>query len=803
MPDWKSRLRSLLGQRTRDVRESEPAPGPALPEAPASGSSDTLPEPTAAPSRRRPRPPRPRPPRPRPRRPTSRPLSPCLRPRSAAAPADSSREVQLEEEVRRLRDGLRAVQEALTGERATRARLEEEIRALADQDPLTGLASARRFGDRLTVAIVHAQRHKQKLAVVQLGVDGFARVNERLGRSHGDDLLRSVALALESTLRQGDTIARATGDVFTVLLPGIKRDEDVTVIADKLRLALRSPFSIGGHDLLVTASLGIALFPDDGPDTDTLLQSATVAMKRAKQKGGDAWDVHAPRSRALAAERQATETQLRRALLQGELELYWQPVVECETGRIVSLESLLRWRREQGVERAADFVSLADVAGLAVPLGQWTLRAACVQGRKWQDAGHTALVVSVNISQRQLAHASLVKLVRRVLDETGLPPECLELDVRESELQRNPDLAIERLTELRKLGLRIALDDFGTGESRLTPPLPLSARRDQDRRLGGERRGHEPRPRGGDQRRGRARSLAAADGGGGGRRDRGAAREPGALAVRPDAGQPVRAARPRRRDRAAAAAPAPGGARADRGRHAEAAAALVLRHGRDARVSGEEPRGWYLETVSEGGTLRRVRIGVLPFRVGRRHGLELVLPAESVSKLHAEIYAGGQGLRLRDLGSRNGSFVNRVQVEDTTLVEGDVVHFADFEFRVGRSDLSDSKPESGPFVKSTTVAVKRPGLPHRFAEGTRELRELLREDQVTMVFQPIVLLARGTVVAYEALGRGLHPGLLGKGPLELLQIAESIGRRGRAQPPVPAQGGRARRATAATCPRCS
>jgi EAL domain-containing protein (putative c-di-GMP-specific phosphodiesterase class I) len=193
-------------------------------------------------------------------------------------------------------------------------------------------------------------------------------------------------------------------------------------------------------------------------------------------------------------------------------------------------------------------------------------------------------------------------------------------------------------------------------------------------------------------------------------------------------------------------------------------------------VSGEEPRGWYLETVSEGGTLRRVRIGVLPFRVGRRHGLELVLPAESVSKLHAEIYAGGQGLRLRDLGSRNGSFVNRVLIEDTTLVEGDVVHFADFEFRVGRSDLSDSKPESGPFIKSTTVAVKRPGLPHRFAEGTRELRELLREDQVTMVFQPIVLLARGTVAAYEALGRGLHPGLLDKGPLELLQIAESIGR---------------------------
>jgi diguanylate cyclase (GGDEF)-like protein len=393
--------------------------------------------------------------------------TPSPEPVAAAATAEPSREIKLEEEVRLLRENLREAQEALAVERANTARLEREIHALADQDTLTGVASARRFGDRLTVAIVHAQRHKHKLAVVQLGLDGFKRINERLGSSHGDDLLRSVALALESTLRQGDTIARATGDVFTILLPGIKRDEDVTVIADKLRLALRSPFSLGGHDLLVTASLGIALFPDDGPDTETLLQSATVAMKRAKQKGGDSWDVHAPRSRALAAERQATETQLRRALVQGELELYWQPIVDCETGTIVSVESLLRWRREHGVEKAADFVSLADVAGLAVPLGQWALRAACLQGRKWQDAGHKELSVAVNISQRQLAHAALVKLVRRVLDETGLPPTALELEVRESELMRNPDLAIERLAELRQLGLRIVLDDFGTGESRL------------------------------------------------------------------------------------------------------------------------------------------------------------------------------------------------------------------------------------------------------------------------------------------------------------------------------------------------
>jgi EAL domain-containing protein (putative c-di-GMP-specific phosphodiesterase class I) len=186
------------------------------------------------------------------------------------------------------------------------------------------------------------------------------------------------------------------------------------------------------------------------------------------------------------------------------------------------------------------------------------------------------------------------------------------------------------------------------------------------------------------------------------------------------------------------------------------------------------PLGWYLET-SEGGTLRRVKIRTLPFRVGRRQGLELVLPAESVSKLHAEIYVRGQDLRLRDLGSRNGSFVNRALVDDTVLVEGDIVHFADFEFRVGRSDLTELTVDPAPDNGSTTAAVDRRGLPHRFAEGTRELRELLREGQVTIVFQPIVLLTRGTVAAYEALGRGRHP-QLPESPLELLRIAESIGR---------------------------
>ena len=384
-----------------------------------------------------------------------------------ATPAEPSREERLEEEIRVLRDEVKRLETELEEQAEARNRIEQEVRALGDHDPLTGVSSARRFADRLSVAIVHAQRYKGRLALVQLGLDRFRAINDRLGRGLGDDLLKSVAVALESTLRQGDTIARFGGDVFTILLPGLKRDEDMTVIADKLRLALRSPFSIGGHDLLITASLGVALFPDDGLDVDSLLQSASVALKHAKGQGGDSWDVHSPKSRALAAERQAKENALRKALVQKELKLYWQPVVECETGAIVGVEALLRWADPRGVVAAADFISIAEVSGLAVPLGHWTLRAACQQGRRWHEAGHEGLVISVNVSEKQLQHPAVVKLVRRVLDETSLPPACLELEVSEAELMRNPEHAIERLTQLRELGLRVALDDFGTGESRL------------------------------------------------------------------------------------------------------------------------------------------------------------------------------------------------------------------------------------------------------------------------------------------------------------------------------------------------
>jgi diguanylate cyclase (GGDEF)-like protein len=393
--------------------------------------------------------------------------APAAEEEALAPGAEAAQKAELES----LRAEARRLEAALAEEREQRKRLEAELAGLSDHDPLTGLVSAHRFNDRLGLAVTHALRQKHKLAIVQLGLDRFEAVDGGVGSSHGNDLLRSVALALEGTLRQGDTIARlGPSAVFTIMLPGVKHDDDVTVIADKLRLALRSPFSVGGSDLLVTASIGIALFPDDGSDSESLLRSAAQAMEHAREKGGDAWDVHAPESRARAAQRQARETALRRALVRGGLELYWQPVVTCDTRAIVGMESLLRWRGGDRPPLPADFVTLADVSSLAVPLGQWLLRAACRQAGLWREQGHADLVVSVGISARQLAHASFVKLVGRVLDEAAVPAATLELEIPERELANAPELALARLADLRRLGIRVALDAFGTADSHVADP---------------------------------------------------------------------------------------------------------------------------------------------------------------------------------------------------------------------------------------------------------------------------------------------------------------------------------------------
>ena len=375
----------------------------------------------------------------------------------------------LEAQMRAVGVDLDRTKTALEAERAARQRAEEEVLNLSDHDSLTGLPNRRLFNDRLAMGVVQAHRQQQKLAVLVLGLDGFRKINERLGRRGGDDLLRSVSEVLQQSLRQGDTIARLGGDEFTIILPGIKRDEDVAKVAEKLRLSLRSPFAIGGQTLLISASMGVALYPDDGPDSETLLKSAAVAMSRAKEQGGDTFDIHAPETSAAATEHLAFENALRKALVQNELALHYQPILDLESGAIVAVEGLLRWRNpDKRLVPAQDFVPFADSTSLAVPLGQWALRTACVQARAWQKAGYEGLGVCVNLSGRQLLHPALTRLVSRVLVETQLPAGSLDLEISEADLLESADRCIERLRELKALGVTLSIDDYGAGQSVLS-----------------------------------------------------------------------------------------------------------------------------------------------------------------------------------------------------------------------------------------------------------------------------------------------------------------------------------------------
>ena len=365
------------------------------------------------------------------------------------------------------RRDLDRARDALGAEMARRVRTEDELRQTADNDPLTGLVSPRIFMDRANMAVAQAQRQGGRLGVMAFDIDGFAEISDSLGRAVGDDLLRSVAALLVQTLRQVDTVARLSGHEFSLLLPGLKEPEDALRVAEKLRLALCNPLGLGGKDLLVTASLGLALFPEDGPDTDALLASAQAAARQVRAAGGDGCRLHAPQSAARAAERARLESELRRALVKGELLLHYQPVQDCASGQICQVEAFLRWRRPAGLIDAGEFLALADSTGLTLPLGQWALQAATRAVQRWRSQG-LELGVTVNVSARQIEHPALARLVARALDASGLPPAALTLEVAEADLQRldRPALA-ERLQALRETGVHLSLGNFGLGDGSL------------------------------------------------------------------------------------------------------------------------------------------------------------------------------------------------------------------------------------------------------------------------------------------------------------------------------------------------
>jgi diguanylate cyclase (GGDEF)-like protein/PAS domain S-box-containing protein len=344
---------------------------------------------------------------------------------------------------------------------------EAQIEYQAYHDTLTGLPNRALFRDRLTVALAHARRTRTPVAVMFLDLDSFKLVNDTLGHSLGDELLKVVATRLKGVLREEDTIARMGGDEFTVLVANITSTDDAPVIAQKLLDTVAQPARVEGHELFVTTSLGIALYPNDGDSAESLLKNADNAMYRAKELGRNLYQLCTPEMNRRANERLSLENALRRAIDRGEFALQYQPQLRIDTMAIVGMEALLRWNRGDQVIGPAKFIPVAEETRLIVEIGEWALREACRQARVWQLERFPNLRMAVNLSPRQFQHADLRKMIAAALEDSGLEARFLEVEITEGTAMQNIDRAVATMRSLREMGVRIALDDFGTGHSSL------------------------------------------------------------------------------------------------------------------------------------------------------------------------------------------------------------------------------------------------------------------------------------------------------------------------------------------------
>jgi diguanylate cyclase (GGDEF)-like protein/PAS domain S-box-containing protein len=347
---------------------------------------------------------------------------------------------------------------------------EARISYLATRDPLTELPNRVLFNDRLEQGIVAARRTGASLALMFIDLDRFKNINDSLGHQVGDQLLKQVAARMLDCIRKGDTLSRLGGDEFVVTLEGLQQAEDAAQVAAKIIKALSRPFEISGHTLNTSCSIGISIFPLDAEDERALMKNADTAMYHAKEKGRNNYQFFSPEMNTRAVERHTLETALRQAIEHQQFKLYYQPLVDMHTGKVVGVESLLRWDHPQrGLLAPGTFIGVAEESGLIEPIGQWVLRTACQRAKAWQDAGYPPLKVAVNISARQLLRPrEFARGLSRVLSATGLEPRYLELEMTESLLIQNAEENIAVLRKLGQDGMRIAVDDFGTGYSSLS-----------------------------------------------------------------------------------------------------------------------------------------------------------------------------------------------------------------------------------------------------------------------------------------------------------------------------------------------
>jgi diguanylate cyclase (GGDEF)-like protein/PAS domain S-box-containing protein len=349
-----------------------------------------------------------------------------------------------------------------------RREAEAQIAHLAYHDPLTDLPNRQLFLDRLSVAIARAQRRHETLAVLFIDLDRFKVINDSLGHPIGDLLLKEVGKRLRRSLREEDTVARLGGDEFTAILLGGAAPAQVSRVAQKVREAVKAPLLLGGHELAISASIGIGLYPSDGADPQMLLRSADTAMYRAKELGRDGHQFYTAALGERVREQLNLETRLRRALAREELTLYYQPLMELRHGKIVGLEALLRWQDpERGLILPDDFIPLGEVTGFIVTIGSWVLRKACREVQALAG-GNGTMRLAVNLSARQFHHADVVEEIAEVLRDTGLPPHRLELEITETVAMQDQEGTIEVLRGLKDLGVRLSIDDFGTGYSSLS-----------------------------------------------------------------------------------------------------------------------------------------------------------------------------------------------------------------------------------------------------------------------------------------------------------------------------------------------